>query len=72
MADQVPSGLLKQGLLPAAIEHSQDRGSNGRARSKVVSIGLARVKQPANMVAFIRQHVYKPEYKHEAAASTAS
>jgi len=28
--------------------------------------GLARVKQPADMVAFIRQHVYKSEYKKEA------
>jgi malate dehydrogenase (oxaloacetate-decarboxylating)(NADP+) len=28
----------------------------------VFDAGLARVKRPADMVAFIREHVYKPEY----------
>jgi malate dehydrogenase (oxaloacetate-decarboxylating)(NADP+) len=29
--------------------------------------GLARVERPSDMVAFIREHVYKPEYKLESA-----
>ena len=34
--------------------------------------GTARVAQPPDMVAFIRQHVYKPAYREEAAASIAA
>jgi len=34
--------------------------------SVVFDSGLARVARPADMVAFIRQHVYKPEYANEA------
>jgi len=33
---------------------------------EVFDAGLARVERPADMVAFIREHVYKPEYKLEA------
>jgi len=29
----------------------------------IFDLGLARVKRPADMVAFIREHIYKPEYK---------
>ncbi len=32
--------------------------------------GLARVARPADTVAFIRSHVYKPAYKVESAKST--
>ncbi len=35
-------------------------------------LGLARVARPADMVAFIRDHVYKPEYKLETARGTAA
>jgi malate dehydrogenase (oxaloacetate-decarboxylating)(NADP+) len=34
-----------------------------RAAKVVFDSGLARVDRPADMVAFIRQHVYKPAYK---------
>jgi len=33
-----------------------------RVAKLVFDAGLARVDRPANMEAFIRQHVYKPEY----------
>ena len=64
VADQVPSELLKQGLLyplqsnilEAEIQTAARRGE-ARLRLRV-----ARVDRPADMVAFIRQHVYKPEY----------
>jgi hypothetical protein len=36
-----------------------DRGAGGKAS---VRLGLARVPHPADMVAFIRSQVYKPEY----------
>jgi malate dehydrogenase (oxaloacetate-decarboxylating)(NADP+) len=32
----------------------------------VFDSGLARVARPDDMVAFIREHVYKPEYSNEA------
>jgi len=32
----------------------------------VFDSGLARVERPADMVEFIREHVYVPEYKLEA------
>jgi malate dehydrogenase (oxaloacetate-decarboxylating)(NADP+) len=32
----------------------------------VFDSGLARVARPSDMVAFIRQHVYKPGYETEA------
>jgi hypothetical protein len=35
-------------------------------------LGLARVARPADMVSFIRDHVYKPEYKLETARGTAA
>jgi malate dehydrogenase (oxaloacetate-decarboxylating)(NADP+) len=34
-----------------------------RVAKLVFDSGLARVDRPADMAAFIRQHVYKPEYK---------
>ena len=34
-----------------------------RVAKLVFDSGLARVDRPAGMVAFIRQHVYKPEYQ---------
>jgi malate dehydrogenase (oxaloacetate-decarboxylating)(NADP+) len=32
--------------------------------------GLARVDRPPDMIRFIRQHVYKPQYGFEAAPKT--
>jgi malate dehydrogenase (oxaloacetate-decarboxylating)(NADP+) len=74
VADQVPSGLLKQGLLYPLQSNILETEVQTAARvaKLVFDSGLARVKQPADMVAFIRQHVYKPEYRQEAAASAAS
>jgi malate dehydrogenase (oxaloacetate-decarboxylating)(NADP+) len=34
-----------------------------RVAKLVFDSGLARVGRPADMMGFIRQHVYKPEYK---------
>jgi malate dehydrogenase (oxaloacetate-decarboxylating)(NADP+) len=69
VADQVPSELLKQGLLfplQANILEAEIQTA-GRIAKLVFDSGLARVERPADMVAFIRQHVYKPEYLAEAA-----
>jgi malate dehydrogenase (oxaloacetate-decarboxylating)(NADP+) len=38
----------------------------------VFDSGLARVERPADMLGFIRQHVYKPEYTYEMAARSSS
>jgi malate dehydrogenase (oxaloacetate-decarboxylating)(NADP+) len=72
VADQVPSDLLKQGLLYPLQSNILETEIQTAARvaKLVFDSGLARVKQPADLVAFIREHVYKPEYKAEAAAST--
>jgi malate dehydrogenase (oxaloacetate-decarboxylating)(NADP+) len=37
-----------------------------RVAKLVFDSGLARVPRPTDMVAFIREHVYKPEYNNEA------
>jgi malate dehydrogenase (oxaloacetate-decarboxylating)(NADP+) len=74
VADQVPADLLAQGLLYPLQSNILETEIQTAARiaKLVFDSGLARVKQPADMVAFIRQHVYKPEYKEEAAATTAA
>ena len=64
VADQVPSELLKQGLLfplQSNILESEIQTA-ARVAKLVFDSGLARVERPADMVAFIRQHVYKPDY----------
>jgi malate dehydrogenase (oxaloacetate-decarboxylating)(NADP+) len=65
VADQVPSELLKQGLMYPLQSNILEVEIQTAARvSKLVfDSKLARVDRPADMVAFIRQHVYKPEYK---------
>jgi malate dehydrogenase (oxaloacetate-decarboxylating)(NADP+) len=67
VADQVPSELLKQGLLYPLQSNILETEIQTAARvSKLVfDSGLARVGRPADMVAFIREHVYKPEYRTE-------
>ena len=69
VADQVPSELLKQGLLFPLQSNILEAEIQTAARiaKLVFDSGLARVERPADMVAFIRQHVYKPEYRAEAA-----
>jgi malate dehydrogenase (oxaloacetate-decarboxylating)(NADP+) len=41
-----------------------------RVAKLVFDSGLARVERPADMVSFIRRHVYKPEYSAAATAAT--
>jgi len=64
VADQVPSNMLKQGLLyplQSDILESEIQTA-ARVAKLVFDSNLARVARPTNLVAFIRQHVYKPEY----------
>jgi malate dehydrogenase (oxaloacetate-decarboxylating)(NADP+) len=65
VADQVPPALLTQGLLYPLQSNILEAEIQTAARvaKLVFDSGLARVARPADMVAFIRQHVYKPEHK---------
>ena len=71
VADQVPSDLLRQGLLYPLQSNILEAEIQTAARvAKVVfDAGLARVERPADMVAFIRRQVYKPEYQVEELAA---
>jgi malate dehydrogenase (oxaloacetate-decarboxylating)(NADP+) len=74
VADQVPADLLKQGLLYPLQSNILETEIQTAARvaKLVFDSGLARIERPADdMVAFIRRHVYKPEYPAEAAATKA-
>jgi malate dehydrogenase (oxaloacetate-decarboxylating)(NADP+) len=64
VADQVPDNLLKQGLLYPLQSNILETEIQTAARiaKLVFDAGLARVKRPPDMLAFIRRHVYKPEY----------
>jgi malate dehydrogenase (oxaloacetate-decarboxylating)(NADP+) len=68
VADQVPAELLKQGLLFPLQSNILETEIQTAARiaKLVFDSGLARVDRPSDMVTFIRQHVYKPEYALEA------
>jgi len=68
VADQVPSDLLKQGLLYPLQSNILETEIQTAARvaKLVFDTGLARVAKPADMIAFIRGHVYRPEYHHPA------
>jgi malate dehydrogenase (oxaloacetate-decarboxylating)(NADP+) len=72
VADQVPPDLLKQGLLYPLQSNILETEIQTAARvaKLVFDSGLARVERPADMVAFIRRHVYKPEYSAAATAGT--
>jgi malate dehydrogenase (oxaloacetate-decarboxylating)(NADP+) len=72
VADQVPPELLKQGLLyplQADILETEIQTA-ARVAKLVFDSGLARVERPADMVSFIRRHVYKPEYSVAPTAAT--
>jgi malate dehydrogenase (oxaloacetate-decarboxylating)(NADP+) len=72
VADQVPSDLLKQGVLYPLESNILEAEIQTAARvaKLVFDSGLARVPRPAGgMAAFIRKHVYKPEYKAESQGS---
>ena len=70
VADQVPSDLLKQGLLYPLQSNILEAEIQTAARvaKLVFDSGLARVPRPADIVTFIRGHVYKPEYSKGLAA----
>jgi malate dehydrogenase (oxaloacetate-decarboxylating)(NADP+) len=65
VADQVPDTLLSQGLLYPLQSNILETEINTAARvaTLVFDQGLARVDRPADMEAFIRSHVYRPEYQ---------
>ena len=74
VADQVPSDVLKQGLLfplQSNILESEIQTA-ARVAKLVFDSKLARVDRPGDMVAWIRQHVYKPEYVEAAPAGKAT
>jgi len=65
VADQVTPDLLKQGLvypLQSNILETEIKTA-ARVAKLVFDSKLAQVDRPADMEAFIRAHVYKPEYK---------
>jgi malate dehydrogenase (oxaloacetate-decarboxylating)(NADP+) len=72
VADQVSSDLLTQGLLYPLQSNILETEIQTAARvaKLVFDLGLARVQRPADMVAFIREHVYKPEYNVEPVSRT--
>jgi malate dehydrogenase (oxaloacetate-decarboxylating)(NADP+) len=72
VADQVPPDLLRQGLLYPLQSNILEAEIQTAARvaKLVFDSGLARVERPADMVSFIRRHVYKPEYSALATAAT--
>jgi malate dehydrogenase (oxaloacetate-decarboxylating)(NADP+) len=72
VADQVPSDLLNQGCLyPLQSNILETEIQTAAHVAKLVfDMGLARVARPTDMVAFIRKHVYKPEYQAESARTT--
>jgi malate dehydrogenase (oxaloacetate-decarboxylating)(NADP+) len=73
VADQVPSELLKQGLLYPLQSNILETEIQTAARvaNLVFDLGLARVARPSNMLEFIRNQVYKPEYGTRAPVSQA-
>jgi malate dehydrogenase (oxaloacetate-decarboxylating)(NADP+) len=74
VADQVPSEMLKQGLLYPTQSNilESEIQTAARVAKLVFESGLATVSRPTDMIAFIRKHVYKPEYTKEVAGLTAT
>src|SRR5580693_9313339 len=68
VADQVPPDLVDQGLLYPLQSNILEAEVQTAARvaKLVFDSGLAGVERPADLVAFIRRHVYTPEYRVEA------
>ena len=73
VADRVSPDLLEQGLLYPLQSNILEIEIQTAARvaKLVFDSGLARVERPKDMVAFIRSHVYKPEYPALAATKAA-
>jgi malate dehydrogenase (oxaloacetate-decarboxylating)(NADP+) len=73
VADQVPADLLKQGMLYPLQSNILEAEIQTAARvaKLVFDSDLAQVERPTgDMVAFIRKHVYKPEYANSPASQT--
>jgi malate dehydrogenase (oxaloacetate-decarboxylating)(NADP+) len=72
VADLVTPEQLKLGMLfpPQSDILEVEVQTAARVAKLVFDASLARVDRPADMVSFIRRHVYKPEYPVEAAAAT--
>jgi malate dehydrogenase (oxaloacetate-decarboxylating)(NADP+) len=72
VADQVPSALLNQGLLYPLQSNilETEIQTASRVAKLVFDSGLARVQRPADMDAFIREHVFKPVYREESIPPT--
>ncbi len=68
VADQVPSELLKEGLLYPLQSNILEAEIQTAARVAKLAFdsNLATVPRPTDMIAFIRKYVYKPEYVNEA------
>jgi malate dehydrogenase (oxaloacetate-decarboxylating)(NADP+) len=64
VADQVSPEQLKLGMLypPQSNILEVEIQTAARVAKLVFDSGLARVERPSDMVAFIREHVYQPEY----------
>jgi malate dehydrogenase (oxaloacetate-decarboxylating)(NADP+) len=64
VADQVTPDQLKLGMLypPQSNILEVETQTAARVAKLVFDTGLARVERPTDMVAFIRKHIYKPEY----------
>src|SRR5215472_7712072 len=64
VADQVTPEQLKLGMLypPQSNILEVEIQTAARVAKLVFDSGLARVERPKDMLAFIREHVYKPEY----------
>jgi len=65
VADQVTPEQLKLGMLfpPQSNILEVEIRTAARVAKLVFDAGLARVERPADMDAFIRRHLYKPEYQ---------
>jgi malate dehydrogenase (oxaloacetate-decarboxylating)(NADP+) len=65
VADQVTPEQLKLGMLfpPQSNILEVEIQTAARVGKLVFDAGLARVERPANIEAFIRRHLYKPEYQ---------
>ncbi len=74
VADQVPDNLLKQGLLYPLQSNILETEIQTAARvaKLVFDSGLARVKRPEDLIAFIRSQVYKPVYSPAVRAKKAA
>jgi malate dehydrogenase (oxaloacetate-decarboxylating)(NADP+) len=72
VADQVTPDQLKLGMLypPQSNILEVETQTAARVAKLVFDSGLARVERPTDMVAFIREHVYKPEYSAAPIKST--